>query len=144
MERKLTRKVKVGYVYVGGDSQVSIQSMTNTDTRNVEATLDQIRALHVAGCEIIRCAVPDMEAAEAIKDICAGSPMPVVADIHFDYRLALKCVENGISAIRINSYSYWNILSLTSFCNSLYSLYISNITWINSNCTNSIFNTFQC
>ena len=84
MERKLTRKVKVGSVYVGGDSQVSIQSMTNTDTRNVEATLDQIRALHVAGCEIIRCAVPDMEAAEAIKDICAGSPMPVVADIHFD------------------------------------------------------------
>ena len=102
MERKITRKVKVGSVYVGGDSPVSIQSMTNTDTRDVEATLDQIRALHVAGCEIIRCAVPDMEAAEAIKDICAGSPMPVVADIHFDYRLALKCVENGISAIRIN------------------------------------------
>ena len=102
MERKITRKVKVRSVYVGGDSPVSIQSMTNTDTRDVEATLAQIRALHVAGCEIIRCAVPDMEAAQAIKDICAGSPMPVVADIHFDYRLALKCVENGISAIRIN------------------------------------------
>ncbi len=109
MERKITRKVKVGSVYVGGDSPVSIQSMTNTDTRDVEATLAQIRALHVAGCEIIRCAVPDMEAAQAIKDICAGSPMPVVADIHFDYRLALKCVENGISAIRINPGNIGNI-----------------------------------
>ena len=71
MERKITRKVKVGSVYVGGDSPVTIQSMTNTDTRDVEATLNQIRQLHVAGCEIIRCAVPDMEAAEAIKDICS-------------------------------------------------------------------------
>ena len=79
MERKITRKVKVGSVYVGGDSPVSIQSMTNTDTRDVEATLDQIRALHVAGCEIIRCAVPDMEAAEAIKDICAGSQMNITS-----------------------------------------------------------------
>ncbi len=109
MERKLTRKVKVGSVYVGGDSSVSIQSMTNTDTRNVEATLDQIRALHIAGCEIIRCAVPDMKAAEAIKEICLGSPIPVVADIHFDYRLALKCVENGISAIRINPGNIGNV-----------------------------------
>ena len=73
MERKFTRKVKVGSVYVGGDSPVSIQSMTNTDTRNVEATLDQIRALHVAGCEIIRCAVPDMKAAEAIIRINPGN-----------------------------------------------------------------------
>ena len=102
MERKLTRKVKVGSVYVGGDAPVSIQSMTNTDTRDVESTLDQIRALHVAGCEIIRCAVPDMKAAESLKDICANSPMPVVADIHFDYRLALKSIENGVSAIRLN------------------------------------------
>ena len=109
MERKITRKVKVGSVYVGGDAPVSIQSMTNTDTRDVEATLNQIRELHVAGCEIIRCAVPDMIAAEAIKDICAGSPMPVVADIHFDYKLALKCVENGISAIRINPGNIGNV-----------------------------------
>ena len=105
MERKLTRKVKVGSVYVGGDSSVSIQSMTNTDTRNVEATLDQIRALHIAGCEIIRCAVPDMKAAEAIKEICLGSPIPVVADIHFDYRLALKCVENGIKVSKEYEFS---------------------------------------
>ena len=109
MERKDTRQVKVGSVLLGGKAPVVIQSMTNTDTRNVEATLDQIRALHVAGCEIIRCAVPDMEAAEAIKDICEGSPIPVVADIHFDYRLALKCVENGISAIRINPGNIGNV-----------------------------------
>jgi len=102
MERKITRKVKVGSVYVGGDSPVSIQSMTNTDTRDVEATLAQIRALHVAGCEIIRCAVPDMEAAQAIKDICEGSPMPVVADIHFDYRLALEVIDQGVDGVRIN------------------------------------------
>lgn len=102
MDRKLTRKVKVGKVYVGGDVPVTIQSMTNTDTRDVEATLKQIRELYNAGCEIIRCTVPDMEAAEAIKEIVKQSPIPVVADIHFDYRLALKVVENGISAVRIN------------------------------------------
>lgn len=102
MDRKLTRKVKVGKVYVGGDAPVTIQSMTNTDTRDVEATLKQIRELYNAGCEIIRCTVPDMEAAEAIKEIVKQSPIPVVADIHFDYRLALKVVENGISAVRIN------------------------------------------
>ena len=102
MEMKKTRKVKVGNVYVGGDAPVTIQSMTNTDTRDVEKTLTQIRELYNAGCEIIRCAVPDMEAAEAIKGIVEGSPIPVVADIHFDYRLALKAMENGISAIRIN------------------------------------------
>ena len=102
MDRKLTRKVKVGKVYVGGDAPVTIQSMTNTDTRDVEATLKQIRELHNAGCEIIRCTVPDLEAAEAIKEIVKQSPIPVVADIHFDYRLALKVVENGISAVRIN------------------------------------------
>lgn len=102
MDRKVTRKVKVGNVFVGGDAKVSIQSMTNTDTRDAEKTLDQIRELYMAGCEIVRCAVPDMEAAESLKEICAKSPIPVVADIHFDYRLALKAVENGISKIRIN------------------------------------------
>ena len=111
-KRKITREVRVGDVKIGGNNPISVQSMTNTDTRDVEATLAQIRALHVAGCEIIRCAVPDMEAAQAIKDICAGSPMPVVADIHFDYRLALKCVENGISAIRINPGNIGNIESV--------------------------------
>ena len=102
MERKKTRQVKVGDILLGGDAKVSIQSMTNTDTRDVEATLKQIRELYNAGCEIIRCTVPDLEAAEAIKEIVKQSPIPVVADIHFDYRLALKVVENGISAVRIN------------------------------------------
>jgi (E)-4-hydroxy-3-methylbut-2-enyl-diphosphate synthase len=102
MERKQTKKVKVGNVFIGGDSSVSIQSMTNTDTRDVEATLDQIKALYNAGCEIVRCAVLDIEAAEAIKEITKQSILPVVADIHFDYRLALKVIENGVAGLRIN------------------------------------------
>lgn len=102
MKRKDTRKIKVGSVYVGGHSKITIQSMTNTDTRDVKKTLDQIKTLYIAGCEIIRCAVPDMTAAESLKKICENSPIPVVADIHFDYRLALKAIENGVSALRIN------------------------------------------
>lgn len=102
MERRKTRKLKVGNVYVGGDAKITIQSMTNTDTRDVEATIAQIRELNIAGCDIIRCAVPDMKAAEALKEICIQSPIPVVADIHFDYKLALKVIENGVSALRIN------------------------------------------
>lgn len=102
MERKLTRKVKVGNKFLGGDAPVSIQSMTNTDTRDSKKTLHQINELYNAGCEIIRCAVPDMEAASAMKEICEKSPIPVVADIHFDYRLALEVIKNGVSAVRIN------------------------------------------
>lgn len=102
MLRKQTKKIAVKDMFVGGDSKVSIQSMTNTDTRDIEATLAQIRALMVAGCDIIRLAVPDMEAAEALKEITRQIPIPVVADIHFDYRLALKSIENGISKLRIN------------------------------------------
>jgi (E)-4-hydroxy-3-methylbut-2-enyl-diphosphate synthase len=102
MNRKVTKLIKVGDVSIGGNSEVTIQSMTNTDTRNVEETLKQIRGLYNAGCQIIRCAVLDMEAAEALKHITEQSPIPVVADIHFDYRLALKSIENGVSALRIN------------------------------------------
>lgn len=102
MERRVSRKVKVGNVYVGGDAPVSIQSMTNSKTKDVEATLKQINELHDAGCDIIRCAVLDMEDAEKLKEITEKSPIPVVADIHFDYRLALKAIENGVSALRIN------------------------------------------
>ena len=102
MNRKKTRKVKVGNVYIGGDADIVIQSMTNTDTRDVEKTVNQIKALYNAGCELIRCAVPDEKAACAISDIVKLSPIPAVADIHFDYKLALKCIENGISALRIN------------------------------------------
>ena len=98
----MTRQIKVGGVPVGGGAPVSIQSMTNTPTRDVEATLAQIRALAAAGCDIVRVAVPDMDAAKAIGALKAGSPVPLVADIHFDYRLALEAAEQGIDKIRIN------------------------------------------
>ena len=99
---KKTRQVMCGNVPIGGGAPVSIQSMTNTDTRDAAATLEQIRRLADAGCQIIRCAVPDMEAARAFGTIKKGSPIPVVADIHFDYRLALAAMENGADKIRIN------------------------------------------
>ncbi len=102
MERKKTHKVKVGSMFVGGDAPISVQSMTNTDTRDAGSTLRQISALEDVGCDIIRCAVPDMEACDALVKICNGTRLPVVADIHFDYKLALKAIDNGISALRIN------------------------------------------
>jgi len=102
MERKLTRKIMVGGVPVGGGAPVSIQSMLNTRTTDVDGCLAQIRALAAAGCEIARLAVPDMEAAEAFGAVCAASPLPLVADIHFDYRLAIRAAENGAAKIRIN------------------------------------------
>lgn len=102
MLRRKTKNVMVGSVGVGSDYPISIQSMTNTDTRDVQSTLAQIRKLTEAGCEIIRLAVPDTEAAEALKAITAASSVPIVADIHFDYRLALKAIENGVSKVRIN------------------------------------------
>ncbi len=101
-KRNETKRIDVGGVEIGGGSPISVQSMTNTDTRNVEATIRQIKALEEAGCDIIRLAVPDFQAAEATKEIVRNSNIPVVADIHFDYRLALKCIENGVHKIRIN------------------------------------------
>ena len=92
----------VGSVPVGDGAPVSIQSMLNTRTTDVDGCLAQIRALAAAGCEIARLAVPDMEAAEAFGAICAASPLPLVADIHFDYRLAIRAAENGAAKIRIN------------------------------------------
>lgn len=100
--RRLTRQVFVGPVGVGSEHPVSIQSMTTTDTRDVEATVAQIQALASAGCEIIRLAVPDMEAAEKLTEIIRRSSIPVVADIHFDHRLALKSIEAGAAKIRLN------------------------------------------
>jgi len=99
---KETRKIKIGNIYIGGDSKVAVQSMTSTDTRDVEATVNQILQLEKVGCDIVRCAVPDMIAAESIKEIVKRIHIPLVADIHFDYRLALKCIENGIAKLRIN------------------------------------------
>ncbi len=100
--RKQTKQIRIGQVLVGGNAPVSIQSMTNTDTRDVKATVEQIARLTDAGCDIIRVAVPDMEAAQAIKAIKAGITIPLVADIHFDYRLALECMKNGVDKIRLN------------------------------------------
>lgn len=102
MERAETKKVKIGNIYLGGDAPVSVQSMTNTDTRDVVSTVNQIKDLESVGCDIIRCAVPDMEAADAIKSIVKQITIPLVADIHFDYRLALESIKNGVSALRIN------------------------------------------
>ena len=100
--RKLKREVNIGGIKIGGNNPVPIQSMTNTDTKDAKATIAQILRLEEAGCEIIRCAVPDMAAAEAIAEIKRGIHIPLVADIHFDYRLALECIKNGVDKIRIN------------------------------------------
>lgn len=100
--RKQTRQIKVGKVLIGGGSPIVVQSMTNTDTRNVEATLAQIDQLAQAGCEIVRVAVPDDTAANALKAIHDKSPVPLIADIHFDYRLAIKALEAGLEGLRIN------------------------------------------
>ncbi|ADG82224.1 1-hydroxy-2-methyl-2-(E)-butenyl 4-diphosphate synthase [Thermincola ferriacetica] len=102
MQRRKTRQIFIGNVPVGGDAPVVVQSMTNSDTRNVPGTLDQIRRLAEAGCEIVRVAVPDDEAAQSLKEITRQSPLPVIADIHFDYRLALKAMDNGVAGLRLN------------------------------------------
>nr|WP_294469080.1 flavodoxin-dependent (E)-4-hydroxy-3-methylbut-2-enyl-diphosphate synthase [uncultured Sellimonas sp.] len=102
MLRRQTKVVQIGNVKIGGSYPVAIQSMTNTKTEDVDATVRQILALERAGCEIIRCAVPTMEAAEALREIKSRIHIPLVADIHFDYRLAIAAIENGADKIRIN------------------------------------------
>lgn len=102
INRKKTRQIQIGNVKIGGDAPVSIQSMTNTDTRDTGATIAQIKALTAAGCEIVRCAVVDERAARAFREITDASEIPVIADIHFDHRLAIASMENGAHAIRIN------------------------------------------
>lgn len=102
ISRFQTRQVNIGGVLVGGDAPIAIQSMNNTDTRDVASTLAQIEELKACGCDITRVAILNMEAAEALKEITRRSPLPVVADIHFDYRLALEAMKNGAAKIRIN------------------------------------------
>ncbi|MEN6370616.1 MAG: flavodoxin-dependent (E)-4-hydroxy-3-methylbut-2-enyl-diphosphate synthase [Armatimonadota bacterium] len=102
MERRKTKTVNVGGVAIGGDAPVSIQSMTTTDTRDAKATIEQIKRLEDAGCDIVRVAVPDKEAASALSEIKKGIEIPLVADIHFDYRLALMALEAGVDKLRIN------------------------------------------
>jgi len=98
----MTRQIQVGTVLVGGDAPIVVQSMTNTDTRDVEATVAQIDRLAEAGCEIIRVAVLDLDAARAIRAIRDRIAMPLIADIHFDHRLAVASMEHGAQGIRIN------------------------------------------
>lgn len=102
IKRRNSKIISIGNVKIGGDSPISVQSMCNTDTRDVDATLHQINEMADRGCEIVRLAVLNKYAAEAIKDIVKKSPLPLVADIHFDYRLAIQCIENGINALRLN------------------------------------------
>ncbi|SFC73701.1 flavodoxin-dependent (E)-4-hydroxy-3-methylbut-2-enyl-diphosphate synthase [Clostridium uliginosum] len=118
MERRTSRKVKVGNTYVGGDAPITVQSMTNTDTRDVENTLNQINLLYKAGCDIVRCAVLDLEAVKALKEITEKSPIPVVADIHFDYKLALQSIESGVSALRINPGNIGSIERIKAVANA--------------------------
>ena len=102
MKRRITRQLQLGSVFIGGDAPVSVQSMTNTRTDDAAATLKQIKELAAVGCDVIRCAVPDMPAAQALREIVAQSPIPVIADIHFDYKLALAAIDAGVNGLRLN------------------------------------------
>ncbi|MBW1788063.1 MAG: flavodoxin-dependent (E)-4-hydroxy-3-methylbut-2-enyl-diphosphate synthase [Deltaproteobacteria bacterium] len=101
-KRKPTSKIWIGNVPIGGDAPVAVQSMTNTDTRDVPSTVEQVRRLEAAGCDIVRLAVPDEPAAEAFADIGRQVGVPLIADIHFDHRLAIRTLENGADGLRIN------------------------------------------
>ena len=101
-KRRITKPLNVGNVQVGGDAPISVQSMTKTDTRDVAATVAQIKGLEEAGCEIIRCAVPDMEAAKALAEIRRQIKIPLIADIHFHYQLALEALNSGVDCLRLN------------------------------------------
>lgn len=102
IKRRISKQISIGDVKIGGKAPISVQTMCNTDTRDVKATLNQIKEFEQAGCDIVRLAVLNKEAAESIKEIVKKSNLPLVADIHFDYRLAIRCIENGIHALRIN------------------------------------------
>ncbi len=100
--RRSSKQIQIGNVKIGGCAPISVQSMCNTDTRDVEATVSQIKQLQEAGCELVRLAVLNKDAAAAIKEIKKQVTIPLIADIHFDYRLAIQCIENGIDALRLN------------------------------------------
>lgn len=102
IQRRKTRQISLGGIKIGGGAPIAVQSMCNTDTRDAAATLEQIKRLEAAGCEAVRLAVPDMEAAKALSEIRKGTAIPIIADIHFDYRLAIKAVEQGVDGLRIN------------------------------------------
>ena len=102
INRRKSKVIEIGNVKIGGDNPISVQSMCNTDTRDVETTLEQINRMAERGCELVRLAVLNKDAADAIKDIVKKSPVPLIADIHFDYKLAIQCINNGINALRLN------------------------------------------
>lgn len=102
IKRRKTKQISIGNIKIGGDAPISVQSMCNTDTRDTKTTLTQINELAAKGCELVRLAVLNTEAADTIKDIVKKSPVPLIADIHFDYKLAIKCINNGINALRLN------------------------------------------
>lgn len=100
--RRKSKELTIGNIKIGNNAPISVQSMCNTDTRDVKATLNQIKELTDYGCELVRLAVLNKDAAEAVKEIVKKSPVPLIADIHFDYRLAIQCINNGINALRLN------------------------------------------
>ena len=102
INRRKTKEISIGNVKIGNNAPISVQSMCNTDTRDIEATMSQISELAEHGCELVRLAVLNKDAAEAVKELVKRSPVPLIADIHFDYRLAIQCINNGISALRLN------------------------------------------
>ena len=102
IKRRKSKEISIGNVKIGNNNPISVQSMCNTDTRDIEATTRQIKELADAGCELVRLAVLNKDAAEAIKELVKISPVPLIADIHFDYRLAIQCINSGISALRLN------------------------------------------
>lgn len=109
INRRKSKQLLIGDIKVGGDAPISVQSMCNTDTRDVKKTLNQINELTEAGCELIRLAVLNKDAATAIKEIVKLSNIPIIADIHFDYRLAIECINNGVSALRLNPGNIGNL-----------------------------------
>lgn len=109
INRRKSKQISIGDVKIGGDALISVQSMCNTDTRDVQKTLAQINELSEAGCELVRLAVLNKNAAAAIKDLVKLSPLPLIADIHFDYRLAIECINNGISSLRLNPGNIGNL-----------------------------------
>ncbi len=102
IKRRKSKQLNIGNVKIGGDAPISVQSMCNTDTRDVKSTLNQIKEMSDKGCELVRLAVLNQDAANAIKEIVKKSPVPLIADIHFDYKLAIQCINNGIHALRLN------------------------------------------
>lgn len=102
MERKITRQIQVGKIKIGGGAPISVQSMTNTKTTDIKSTVEQIQQLSAAGCDIVRVAVPDMDAAKNLRGIIFAVDVPIIADIHFDYKLALESINQGVAALRLN------------------------------------------